>query len=1385
MTVHEVLALLNHRGIRLLREGDRLRCNGPKGSLTPDLQHAIAEHKTEILALLRDSVDAPPPVHLADRSGPLPAWFAQERLWFLHQLQPDSTAYNLTAVVREEGRLSGEILSECLREVVRRHEALRTGFRVANGAPEQLIVSAAEPSLEIVDLTAVPAGEREAALREHIRNQTERPFDLGLPPLLRVSLLWLDENRYVVAATFHHIICDGWSLGVFFRDLHACYRSVLDGSGASLPPLPFQYADYVCSERERLSGAVLERKVAYWREKLKGSPQFLELPADHPRPQRQSHRGETYSFALPPSTSEMLASMGRSAHATTFMTALSVYVALLFRYTHQEDIVAGTPVSMRNRPELENLIGMLVNTVLLRTKLTAETTARQLLALVRETVLEAHAQSDTPLETLIAELKPERNLSYSPFCQVAFVLQNTPHSLSYETTGGGSMFDLTLFMWETGGRLCGSFEYCTDLFEKSTIARMAEHFRVLADGMARQPDVPIGQLDILTATERRQILNEWSGTRTDYPRDKTIAELFEEQARLRPEAPALIVPSNSLDQVLTYGEIDRRANGLAARLRRMHVTPGMRVCVCLERSPEAVVAIVAILKAGGAYVPIDPAYPAERQAFMLADSGAAVVITSSLIRESLTVQKGKVLLMDEIWDLLPQEESIPAPAGVSSESAAYLMYTSGSTGEPKAVVVPNRAVVRLVKNTNYVHFGTEEAFLAAAPMTFDASTFELWGALLNGGRVVMVPERIPTPSRLAGVIDRYGVTTVWLTAGLFHNFVDTHLDHLARAKQILAGGDVLSIPHVNRMLGAMRGGVLVNGYGPTENTTFTCCHIMKPGECIAGTVPIGRPIANTSVYVLDPRMQPVPAGVKGQLFTGGDGLALGYHRRDDLNAEKFVPDPFAASPGARLYRTGDLVRYRPDGTLEFLGRSDDQVKIRGFRVEPGEIETLLRQNAQVRDAAVIVLRAPDGYASLACYVAPSAGAPLDVSALRAYLSARLPDHMVPASFTGLVEIPLTENGKVDRRRLPAPAKPPAGVLSAGTEVERQLACVWQQVLGVPTIGVRDNFFDLGGHSLAAVNLFDQLESFFGPLPLSLLFEAPTIEQMAARLEQLGFDRKWKSLVALQSGGSKRPLFFVPGLRGNALAGLRLARAIGPGRPVYAFHSLGLDYGEPPLDRIEDIAAHFLAEMRTAQQRGPYHIAGACMGGTVAYEMAQQLRARGEEVASLTLIETWPPSALRQKPVASRAALRAPVLFARVAWAGLRALSEMPAAERVPFLRDKFRAVANLVRGRKLPGRLQHVRQIAVEQANYLAVCRYNPRHYDGRLQLIIAAKRRLKGQKDARLLWSSLAGGKCDVHYFDAENSGLLLSEPWVHSVAEVLALSVRGAAVRVSAPSR
>jgi amino acid adenylation domain-containing protein len=1084
----------------------------------------------------------------AGRGNTFPLSFAQQRLWMVHQMDPGSTAYNMPYALRLRGDLDVEVLSRALTALVRRHETLRTVFPTVGGAPVQLVRTPAPVVPGVVDLRGLQPAAREEKARALVREEA-RPFDLAEGPLLRVQVLRMDDADHVVLFTLHHIVSDGWSQGVMLREVSELYSAFAEGREPVLPALPVQYADFAVSQRRWLDGAVLEGHVAYWRERLAGAPPLLALPTDRPRTAAPGGQVDVLSFTLSAEASDRLRALARSEKATLFMTVLAAFQLVLARYSGQDDVVVGTPVAGRSRLEVEGLIGFFVNMLPLRLDLWGNPSFRELVGRARECVLQAHEHGDLPFEKLVDELQPERSLTYSPFFQVTYSLASAGHqplhlgALEAEPVAGGveeAKFDLTLSMADEGGPLSGTLLYRAGLFERATIDRMAEHFVRTVEQVAAEPDVRLSRLELVGAEERRRVLEAWNGTARPYPREACIHTLFQAQAAERPDAVAL-----EWDGVrLTYAELDGRANQLAHHLAARGVGPDARVGVLLERGPKMVVSFLAVLKAGGAYVPLEPGWPDGRLTLMLADSDVRVLLTRDTVRAGLAVPAGaSVVSLEGERDEIAARSTLPPESRTTARNLAYVIYTSGSTGTPKGVAAEHRGVVRLVRDTDYVQLTPADRVAQASSASFDAATFEIWGALLNGARVVGVPrDAALVPAALAAALRTSGITTLFLTTALFNAVARELPAAFASLRYLLFGGEAVDPAAVARVLEAGAPRHLLHVYGPTESTTYSTWHPVQAVPAGAHTVPIGRAVAQTTAFVLDASLRPVPVGAPGELYLGGDGVARGYLGRPALTAERFVPDPFSAEAGARMYRTGDRVRWLPEGALEYLSRLDGQVKIRGFRIEPGEVQAVLRAHPGVEDVVVADYEHAPGDRRLAAYVVPLAdrdaraaadalvgtdagtdspmaadpgaggevGSPHSPAALmgdlRRLARERLPEYMVPSAFVALDRIPLTPSGKLNRRALPRPTESggaPAAFTSPRAGLEEQVAAIWREVLGVERVGRNDGFFDLGGHSLLLAQVHARVrQTLDRDISIIDLFRYPTV---AALAEHLGAD----------------------------------------------------------------------------------------------------------------------------------------------------------------------------------------------------------------------------------------------------------------------------------------
>jgi amino acid adenylation domain-containing protein len=1051
-------------------------------------------------------------VPVAPDRVPVPS-FAQERLWFLNELDPGSAAYNVVVPVGLKGELDLAALERALNGIVARHQNLRSRFGSRDGKPVLEFFEQLQLHVPVDEMHGLDDAARTAAIDDAFRNQCLEPFDLASGPLLRVRLLRFDDALHVLLFAFHHIVIDEWSFRVLFGELSQLYRADANDAAPRLEPMAVQYADYAAWQREQLQGETLDRQLAYWRGRLAGveSP---ELPLDRPRPARQTFDAGQVRRKLPCALSDAVRAFARSRSASLFMTLLCGFTALLGRYSSHGDVVVATAAANRESPDIEGLIGFFVNTLALRVDVSDNPTFETLLERVKEHTLGGFAHQSLPFEKVVDALGIERDASRNPIAQVAFTLQNRViDALQLEglevfvmsVPQAFTRFDLELFIRDDVDGFGVQIVFNRDLFSALTMERMLAHYELMLEALVNHPTRRLGEVELVLGEERRQILEQWNDTATHYPREASIVELFEEQAQRRGDAVALVQGHERL----SYRELDRRANQVARQLVDFGIVAGDSVGLCFERSMDMVVAILGILKAGAVYVPLDSEYPLQRLEYMLEDAGVEVLVQAPGLAPGLSERMHAVIELDGAAPLAASDERVPGRTRRAGD-LAYVMYTSGSTGRPKGVCVEHRSVVRLVRETNFLDFSADEVFLQFAPISFDAATLEIWGSLLNGARLVLAPAGPLSLAELAALLEASEVSVLWLTAALFHLMVDEQLDALRGVRQLLAGGEALSVPHVNRYLsGLPEGSRLVNGYGPTENTTFTCCHVMASGMQVETTVPIGRPISNTRVYVLDRFGQPVPVGVAGELHAAGDGLARGYWRRVEQTEQAFVRSMLAEESGGRLYRTGDMVRWRHDGVLEFLGRRDQQVKVRGHRIELGEVETALASQPEVREAVVMCREDSPGDKRLVGYVVLEREADVSGEALRVRLNDTLPTYMVPSLVTSLPSMPLTPVGKLDRAALPSPDAQggeeahdtPA---PARGSLETRLAAIWCEVLARDEVGRDRNFFEIGGHSLLATQVVSRVRKEFGiAVSLRDMFANATVSSMALLLRREG------------------------------------------------------------------------------------------------------------------------------------------------------------------------------------------------------------------------------------------------------------------------------------------
>ncbi|MBW4498234.1 MAG: amino acid adenylation domain-containing protein [Scytonema hyalinum WJT4-NPBG1] len=1341
------------------------------------------------------------------KTEPAPLSFAQQRLWFLAQLETNNSAYHITKTLQLQGDLNVAVLQQSLDAIVAHHEALRTNFLAPDGKGVQVISEPRSVELQVIDLKDCPPSQRTTQIQQLLQDEAQRPFNLTSDLMLRGSLLVLSPQEHILLLVMHHIAADRWSMSILFEQLATLYQAFLNAKPNPLPEQPIQYADFAVWQRQWLSGEVLEKQLKYWKQQLVGANPVLELPADRPRPPVQTYQGAKQSFIIPESLSQALSTLSQQEGVTLYMTLLAAFQLQLYRYTGQQDILVGSPIAGRNLSELEDLIGFFVNTLVLRTDMAGNPSFRELLQRVRNVSMSAYAYQDLPIDKLIDELQPERSLSYHPLFQVMFVLQNTPKQTfelpgltltPYDWDNVTCRFDLTLSITETEQGLQGLWEYNTDLFDACTISRMSGHFQTLLSGIVAKTEQQISELPLLTANERHQLLYEWNDTDADYAEDKCIHELFEQLVRT-PDAVALMYE----EQQLTYRQLNALANQLAHYLRTLGVGSEVLVGIFVERSLEMVVGLLAILKAGGAYVPLDPSYPKERLAFMLQNSQPLVLLTQEFLITELPEHTAQVVCFDRDWQFIAQHSEENLNQTATAANLAYVIYTSGSTGKPKAVQVTHANLCHYAQAMGRaLGITAEDVYMHTASIAFSSSVRQLMVPLAAGATVkIATSEQRKDPRALFAGIKKYDVTVVDTIPSYWRNCIHTLAGLEQQTRQALldnklrlivtTGEPLLSDIPPQWTFGFQHGAQLINMYGQTETSgTVAVYPIPAQQDERVKIVPLGRPIANTQIYLLDSHLQPVPIGVVGELHIGGGGPARGYLNARELTAEKFIPNPFSQQERARLYKTGDLARYLQDGNIEFIGRSDYQVQIRGFRIELGEIEAVLSQHPSVLQTVVIAREDGSGEKRLVAYVVSNEGPALSVSDLRRFLREKLPEYMVPFAFMLLEALPLTPSGKVNRSVLPAPdlAKPDSeeNFVAPRDGLEQELVQIWEEVLRVQPIGIKDNFFDLGGHSLLAVHLFGQIETKFGKkLPLATLFQSGTVETLAKMLcpaqekatgdqvllGALGEDTStdaWSSLVAIQPNGSKPPLFFMHPMGGEILCYRPIAMHLGQDQPLYGLQPRGLDGKQPLLTRVEDMAALYIQEMQIIQPNGPYYIGGYSFGGIVALEIAQQLHRQGEKVGFLAMIDTCLPGSEKRLPFINRVfehinnfRQQGPAYLQRklVGWREWGTYQ----------IRHKYMHMLGI--SEPLPEGDNH---IDILGANHEAQTQYIFQEYSGRMILLRTDEQEREEatgmQYDPQFGWGELITGGIDVYHIPGSHY-TLLDEPNVRVLAEKLKL--------------
>ncbi|MEH1971926.1 MAG: amino acid adenylation domain-containing protein [Nostoc sp.] len=1412
-TLDELLSELRQRDVKLWLEGERLRYRAAKDSLTPELLTELKTQKAEIINFLRQITTAAssqiPPIVACERNGNLPLSFGQQRIWFLHQFEPNSSSNNMPVVVRFTGNLNVAVLEESLREVVRRHEVLRTTFPAVNGKPTQVIATDVSLTLPIIDLRQVPDEQREAEALLLATKEAHQPFDLANGPILRLLLLRLSDREHLLIWNMHCIVCDGASSDIFYQDFTTIYKALSAGKASPLTPLPVQYVDFTNWQYQWLQGEVLESQVNYWKQKLEGNLPIIELPYDHPRPHGvQTYRGDRAALLLSKKLNHALTDLSQKWGVTLFMTLLTVFELLLYRYSGQEDLLISFASASRGQVETERLIGFFSNTLVMRGNLAGNPTFRQLLDRVRKDCLEAYTHQDLPFERLIEELRPEQqSRNSSPLFQVKFSLNPpwsngrgmgalqlpdlTITSLFGYIYHGKTKYDLTLVLREQDNGLGMVFDYNAEMFDASTIERMLGHFKTLLEGIVANPDQPISELPLLTAGEQHQVLVNWHGKQTNYPHNTCIHQWFETRAKRTPNNIAVSFEN----QQLTYQELNQRANQLAHYLQTLGVKSGTLVGLDMEPSLEMIVGLLGILKAGGTYVSIAPTSGQDRLAFILEDAQISLVLTQSSLVEKLSEHQLQVICLDSDWKGIALHATENLQYYITDQTLACVMYVSGGNGKPNGIAITHRNLVtHSLAISDTWELTQSDRLLLIPSISCDSFIESLFPTWIAGAIAILQSQELQnSTAQFFSFIAQQQITVVNLPTYFWYELVNEPSVSAqtlpVSLRLVMVGGEKVSrhayLTWIEKVGKRSR---WLNAYGSLETTLTATVYDPETATEASNTrseIPIGRAIANTKVYILDQRSQPLPVGVTGEIYISGIGVA-DYFNRPDLTSEKFIPNPFNSESGAYLYKSGDLGRYLSDGNIEFLGRLDNQAKICGFRIELTEIETILSQYPGGQKTVVIAKEDVPGDKHLVAYVVPKEGETFGSEQLLSFLQQKLPEHLLPSAFVIVDSLPLNANSQVDRKALsalnPTNSKIEKTFATAENPLQLQLTEIWENVLGVHPIGITDNFFDLGGHSLLAVRLFSEIEKIVGKnLALSILLQAPTIEQLANIVERERCSKSgvaatptvdvksetsipWSSLVPIQPNGSKPPFFCVHGLGGEVLRFRELAVHLGSDQPFYGLQPQGLDGKQLPYTRIEEMAAHYIQQIQTIQPHEPYLIGGYSSGGIIAYEMARQLVMQGKKVALLVLFDTYGSRNIASVPLASRH------------WKSLLAIASNYVIEQVKGNTERFKYQIkeilwrivfqfHLSLGRPLP---YSNRKFMVEEATRQALRKYVLQVYSGQATVFRTEDGLVVGQReaDAKMGWGKLALGGVDIYDISGIHNSIF-KEPHVRSVSE------------------
>ena len=1386
--IQEFLAYLKDLDIHISLTNGRLHLNAPKGVLTPEIKTELANRKIDIIAWLQQNQIQP--LRPIERTENLPLSSAQTRLWFLEQLDAGNTAYSLPNSYQLNGNLNITALEQAITELVRRHEILRTNFQVVNNAPVQVIHPPQDIQIPIINLESLSADEQAIEVKFFRDKDANQPFDLASDSLLRLTLIRLDNQTHILLLNIHHIIFDGWSMVNLMQELSVLYDASKQKLPSPLPELSLQYVDFAIWEKQWLKSENFSAQLSYWRQKLAGMTPELALPIARSH-HSQNFQDCCYEFEINPNLNQPLLELSRNQGVTPFMLLFAAFATLLYRYSNQEDITIGFPIANRQQKEIQPLIGFFVNLLVLRVQLADNITFKDILTQVRHTILEAYEHQDTPFEKVVEALRPERNINHSPLFQVMFDWLHTNPSewklpglevKSLAQARPMGRFDLSLTIHETDQGLKGMWSYNGAMFTTETISQITEHYQVLLGGIVADVEQPINFLPLLSVKEQ-QLLTTWNQTRIDYPHSKCIHQLWEEQVDKTPNKIAV----QFQNQQITYGELNEKANCLAQYLQTAGVIPGTLVGICPERNIEMIIGILGILKAGGAYVPLDPQLPIERVAYILQDTQLPILLTQQklLVKFTDIFQTGeqKVICLDKDWDSIANHSHKNPIIPVSPKDLAYIIYTSGSTGKPKGVAIAHQSLV------NFTSFAIKEygineqdRILQFASISFDTAAEEIYPCLTTGATLILRTEDLLKSSdKFWQCCQDWQLTVLDLPTAYWH-YLTADLQPSdgripSRLRLVIIGGEEALADNLQRWFGSFQGmqnpPLLLNTYGPTEATIVsTICPLREDSLAEDGKVPIGKPIDNIQVYVLDKYLQPCPIGIPGELHIAGVSLASCYLNRPDLTQEKFIPNPFSSAVGNnKLYKTGDLVRYRGDGNLEFIGRIDKQVKIRGFRIELGEIEAAIAQHPSIRMTAVTIQEERREDKRLIAYM--TADETFDSSSMGEFLRQKLPNYMIPTTWVKLDNLPLTANGKVDYRALPQPTNnivENKGFVAPRNEIEQQLAEIWSEVLNVPVVGIKDNFFDLGGNSLLSFALMNRIQQKFGKnLQLTSIFQGATVENFAKILQQNTDSQSRSIVIKMQPLGTKSPLFLIHPGGANLLAYKDLIDCMGIERPVYGIEAKGFEEGETAQNMVEEMAMEYLEAIQEIQPQGPYLFMGWCFGGLVAFEMAKLLHKRNQKTCFLGLIDTYIRSG--EEPVSDIDLLHALSFALFGVKLDKEKLKQIEKNERVTYTFEQIKEANLLPRNFSLD-RMKRI--FEVNNSHDRASINYFPQYYSGKISVIRASEDNSTTLNNPTLGWEMRAE-QVDLHWVSGHHLSMF-HYPYVKELAKKIEFCIEEA---------